>query len=549
MPSPRVVVLGATGFVAGSLIRLLEAEGQPCRPVGSREADLTDPASVKTLGAILKPEDALVFCSALTPEKGRDRAAFLKNVRMADHVCAALSAAPCAHVVYISSDSVYGSCAGAVDEQSGCETNDLYGLAHIVREKLMLAACAAGSIPLCILRPGAIFGAEDTHDAYGPNRFVRSARATGRIALFGEGEEHRDHIYIRDLARLIQLAVHHRTTGVLNAVSGSSPSFCEIALSIQQALNGAAVIESLPRRVPIVHRRFDATALRTAFPEFQPTPLAAAIREMLAAPMAPPPAPAQAQPAAAVQPAAPVPVESSLDITLMVPCLNEEQHIVPTLDHIFNAMRELPYTYEVLVIDDGSTDRTSALVEEYAATHPDLPLRLLRHEVNRGLARTYVDGAFLGRGMYYRQVCGDNVEAEDVLLASLRPLGKADMIIPYRETTPGKSAFREWLSRLYTRMVNALSGYRIRYYNGQATHLRYNVMRWGPYSFGFGFQAELITRLLDEGATYIEVQVFGTHQDKAGKNSALNLKNFLSVTHTLLETVIRRIRKGAFRSR
>src|SRR5262249_14608524 len=154
------------------------------------------------------------------------------------------------------------------------------------------------------------------------------------------------------------------------------------------------------------------------------------------------------------------------------------------------------YTFEVLVIDDGSSDRTSAVVEEYAEAHPALPLRLHRHPNNRGLARTYVDGAFLGKGTYYRQVCGDNVEPKDVLIASLAPLGKADMIIPYREKTPGKSAFREWLSRFYTSLINALSGYSIRYYNGQATHIRYNVMRWGPYSFGFGFQAELITRLL-----------------------------------------------------
>jgi len=102
------------------------------------------------------------------------------------------------------------------------------------------------------------------------------------------------------------------------------------------------------------------------------------------------------------------------------------------------------------------------------------------------------------------------------------------------------------LSQAYTFLVNTLSGYRIRYYNGLALHLRYNVMRWGPHSFGFGFQAELITRLLDEGATYIQIPVVATHQEKGGKNSALNWKNFLSVAHTLLEVLIRRVRRHAF---
>lgn len=535
----RVVVLDATGFVAGGLLRLLEAEGQPSCAIGSDALDLADPTTVPKLRSILQPGDALVLCSVLPADEGRDRTTFLKNVRMVDHLCTAISTTPCAHILYLSSDSVYGSPGEDVDEETCCETGDLNGLAHIVREKILQAACAAANIPLTILRPSAIYGAEDTCNAYGPNHFIHTARTSGKIVLFGNGEERRDHIYLRDVARIIQLCIRHRSDGILNAVTGSSVTFREIALAIQRVIGDKVAIESVASPVPIVHRRFDATALRAALPEFRPTPLDDAIREMLAEVSAPVPA---AKPAAKA-----APHEGPLDVTLMVPCLNEEKHISPTLDNIFDAMCELPYTYEVLVVDDGSTDHTSEVVETYAAAHPELPIRLVRNSRNRGLARTYVDAAFVARGTYYRQVCGDNVEPKDVLLASLGPLGKADMIIPYRPTTPGKSAFREWLSHFYTSLVNVISGYQIRYYNGQATHLRYNVMRWGPYSFGFGFQAELITRLLDEGATYVEVEVGGSHTEKAGKNSALNLKNFLSVTHTLLETGIRRIRKNTFK--
>ena len=539
MDVSRIVVLGAGGFVAKGLIRLFEAGGPPCRAVGSREIDLTDPASAGALAGIFKPGDAVVVCSALTPEWGRDRGTFLKNVRMIDHLCGALASTPCAHLLYISSDSVYGSRHDNLDERSCCETEDLYGLAHIVREKLLLEACGAASVPLAILRPGALYGAGDTHNAYGPNRFVRTAVATRKITLFGNGEEERDHIYIDDFARIVQLCIRHHTTGILNAVNGTSVSFRALAEDVRQVVGTDVAIDTAPRRVPIVHRRFDPVALRAAFPEFHPTAFTDAVRAMLAQTMRPVTAPSVHQAAR--------PAGDGIDVTLMIPCLNEERHIAPTLDQVFAAMRELPHTYEVLVIDDGSADRTSQVVDTYASDHPDLPLRLVRHERNRGLARTYVDGAFLARGKYYRQVCGDNVEPKDVLLASLGPLGRADMIIPYRIRTPGKSAFREWLSRFYTSLINALSGYKIRYYNGQATHLRYNVMRWGPYSFGFGFQAELITRLLDEGATFMEVEVGGTHQEKSGKNSALNLKNFLSVCHTLLETGIRRVRKRTFK--
>ena len=547
MGAPRIVILGARGFVAHGLIQLLEAEGHSFRAVGSSEADLTDPASVPILRAILKPDDALVVCSALTPERGRDRATFLRNVGMIDHLCTVLAATPCAHVVYISSDSVYGSHSEDITEKTRCETSDLYGLAHIVREKLLRAACEAASIPLAVLRPSAIYGAGDTHNAYGPNRFVRTARAAGRIVLFGEGAEERDHIYIGDVARIVQRCVAQATVGVLNVVTGRSVTFREVADCVSRAVGGTIAVESVPPILPVFHRRFDATALPAVFPGFHATALEEGIRRMLAAPLPDPAANASVASQSTAKHPLPTPLENSLDVSLMIPCLNEERHIAPTLDDVFAAMSELPYTYEVIVIDDGSTDRTSEVVESYAAAHPDRPIRLVRHPANRGLTRTYVDGAFLARGTYYRQVCGDNVEPKDVLIASLRPLGSADMIIPYREKTPGKSAFREWLSKSYTFLMNKISGHNIRYYNGQATHLRYNVMRWGPYSFGFGFQAELITRLLDEGATYIEVPVGGTHTEKAGKNSALNWKNFLSVSHTLLETAIRRVRKRTFK--
>jgi 2-polyprenyl-3-methyl-5-hydroxy-6-metoxy-1,4-benzoquinol methylase len=239
--------------------------------------------------------------------------------------------------------------------------------------------------------------------------------------------------------------------------------------------------------------------------------------------------------------------QSPLDVTMVVPCLNEEHHIGPTLDTIVAAMMELPHSYEVIVVDDGSTDGTSKVVENYVRAHPALPIRLVKHPENRGLTCSYVDCAFLGRGVYYRLVCGDNVEPKETLVACFRSLGKADMIVPYHPEIPGKSRFRRWLSNFYTNVVNLLSGHKIRYYNGLAIHLRYNVMRWGPYSFGFGFQAELITRLLDEGSSYIEIPVAATHKEKSGSNSALNLKNFLSVSHTLLDVWIRRVRKRAFR--
>jgi hypothetical protein len=73
------------------------------------------------------------------------------------------------------------------------------------------------------------------------------------------------------------------------------------------------------------------------------------------------------------------------------------------------------------------------------------------------------------------------------------------------------------------------SGYDIQYYNGLPIYRRYNVMRWPPISYGFGFQADIITRMLDEGASYVQIPAWGGIDRKGGKSTALTIRNVLSV--------------------
>src|SRR5262249_8841281 len=94
-----------------------------------------------------------------------------------------------------------------------------------------------------------------------------------------------------------------------------------------------------------------------------------------------------------------------IDITVAVSCYNEETLITDTLDSVVDALTEIGRSYEIIVMDDASRDRSVERVQEYIKAHPDLPIRLNVNEINRGLGYNYVDAAFLGRGKYYRLTC------------------------------------------------------------------------------------------------------------------------------------------------
>jgi glycosyltransferase involved in cell wall biosynthesis len=233
-------------------------------------------------------------------------------------------------------------------------------------------------------------------------------------------------------------------------------------------------------------------------------------------------------------------------ITLFVACYNEEGNIAATLDAVRQACAQTGISHEILVIDDASADRSVEIVRAYMAEHPEMPMRLHVNEHNMGLGNNFAEAAFMGTGQYYRLVCGDNVEPVETLVKVFREIGKADIILTYRpDDVEGKPFSRRVLSGLYTQLVNLISGHHIRYYNGLPIMKRRDVMRWQPNSHGFGFQADLVTRLLDRGATYIEVPV-KSHERQTGEGKAIRFRNLCSVAHSLLNILIRRFSRIAY---
>ena len=154
----------------------------------------------------------------------------------------------------------------------------------------------------------------------------------------------------------------------------------------------------------------------------------------------------------------------------------------------------------------------------------------------------------MGKGKYYRLICGDDAEPHDVMVTVFRALGEADMLIPYYFSSEGKSLYHRFLSSAYSSIVNAFSGFRLHYHNGLAVYLRHNVMRWHPNTRGFGFQADIICMLLDQKLTYKEIPV-RTFERRKGASNALALKNMLSVAHTRVGIIVRRISNRVYRER
>lgn len=232
--------------------------------------------------------------------------------------------------------------------------------------------------------------------------------------------------------------------------------------------------------------------------------------------------------------------DNPLDLTIFVSCYNEQAYIADTLDTIASAMKKVGKSYEIIVIDDGSKDNSIKIVSHYIEQHPDINLILRINKKNKGLAQNFIDGAFIGRGKYYRLICGDNAEPIETMIDVFNMMGQADIIVPYYVSAQGKSFKRRFISKLYTWIINLISGNKINYYNGLHVHLRYNVMRWHPNTRGFGFQAGLLCLLLSLGCTYKQAPCITIERRCDDSGTAISWKNLRSVIHTMFNILLRR---------
>lgn len=85
-----------------------------------------------------------------------------------------------------------------------------------------------------------------------------------------------------------------------------------------------------------------------------------------------------------------------VEISVIVPAYNEAESIGPLLAEITTAMQERMPPYEIIVIDDGSTDDTAQILVKLANQYPTL--RIATHSINCGQSAGQVAGFKLARG-------------------------------------------------------------------------------------------------------------------------------------------------------
>jgi glycosyltransferase involved in cell wall biosynthesis len=222
-------------------------------------------------------------------------------------------------------------------------------------------------------------------------------------------------------------------------------------------------------------------------------------------------------------------------VSFIVPALNEEKAVERVVREMHSTVAGLIANYEIILIDDGSTDRTGQIMDALARELPNV--RALHNGQNIGLGATYRRGVSEARLDHVMLFCGDGGLPPSSLPPIIAKIGTADMVVPYMTNLDKvRTPVRQLVSKAYTTLLNVLFGQRLKYYNGLAVHRRALLNRIDVTSTGFGFQAEIILKLFKMGCSATEVGVHAA--EVAERSRAFRLKNVFDVGRTIIYLIL-----------
>lgn len=162
-------------------------------------------------------------------------------------------------------------------------------------------------------------------------------------------------------------------------------------------------------------------------------------------------------------------MEQEKFLSVVIPAYNEEDNIACTLSEISEFLKEKGFTYEVLVVDDGSRDKTVAKAREIGKKIADF--NVVESKPNRGKGYVVKEGMRLAQGKYLMFMDADNAtsiheldkflpylqEGYDAVIGSRR-LKDSEIVVP-------ESALRIFMGNVYIILSRVLIGGRVTDYN------------------------------------------------------------------------------------
>ncbi|SDS22034.1 glycosyltransferase family 2 protein [Bradyrhizobium canariense] len=224
-------------------------------------------------------------------------------------------------------------------------------------------------------------------------------------------------------------------------------------------------------------------------------------------------------------------------LTIVVPALNEQEKIADTIDGILPLARDLLDDFEIILIDDGSTDATGAIMDGFAAQEPRVVV--VHHAQRQGVGAAFKSALLRAKFDGITLIPGDHAFQNEGIARMFKAAGAADIVITYRDNQSDRSLNRSIQSHSLRFVLNCMFGFWLFDYHSMIIY----PVRWlrqiPVKADGYGYQICALISLLQLGLTHVQVPV-SLNAELKGSSRALRPRTYYELGITII-SLLRRV--------
>lgn len=197
-------------------------------------------------------------------------------------------------------------------------------------------------------------------------------------------------------------------------------------------------------------------------------------------------------------------IPAAPQLSVILPAFNEQALLDACVRQLHGALAALGVHAEIIIVNDGSRDRTPQIADALAAALPGV---IAVHQANQGIGGAFRTGTQRATGDYLILWPADMPAEPADLAPYVGQFGRADVIVGVRAARVGYNPLMRLNAWIYPRLVATLFGLHLRDVNWIHAYRRALFTRITLTQRGIPMLVEALVRLRDLGATFAEVDV------------------------------------------
>ena len=154
----------------------------------------------------------------------------------------------------------------------------------------------------------------------------------------------------------------------------------------------------------------------------------------------------------------------SSKISIVIPAHNEEENLVPLVDSIINLRRKQRLNYEVMIVDDNSTDKTGKIADSFSRKYKGI--KVIHRKGNRGMGNALKEGTKKAKGDIVVWVMADRADDLNTIPKMIEKIEQGyDVVFGSRYTKGGSRGdldpFKTLASSGYTKVASIIFGFKL----------------------------------------------------------------------------------------